>query len=245
MTIQFLCPSCSQPIEVDREVGGKAAVCPYCRRVVAVPTSSTYDPQQLVTARPLPPSDAGRAGRGAAVRGTDEAGSDASAVGQPMPSSSSPPPPPLPVPTRRDVRAAGGGLHVGPEPDARVRAARAYGNYALICLAIALGLLGIAFYLMMRAFGHVLGTAMPQDPPTTQQVLAALRTPEARATNALMCGFAFFAIVALLFSGLSLRQRARGNWRGWTVVAVTCLLLGCWGVSFIFSAAMGFRVTGT
>ncbi|MBK8913936.1 MAG: hypothetical protein IPM64_04905 [Phycisphaerales bacterium] len=51
MPIQFACPSCAQPIEVDGIHAGRNALCPYCRREVVVPAESTYAPAQ-VTARP-------------------------------------------------------------------------------------------------------------------------------------------------------------------------------------------------
>lgn len=53
MAIQFRCTGCSQPIEVDDEHVGRMAACPYCRRVVTIPPSSTLEPQVVVTARGL------------------------------------------------------------------------------------------------------------------------------------------------------------------------------------------------
>lgn len=41
MSIQFACPGCAQPIEVDVEHAGRQAQCPYCSRVVTVPEAST------------------------------------------------------------------------------------------------------------------------------------------------------------------------------------------------------------
>ena len=43
MAIQFQCPACSQPIEIDPEWGGKAVVCPYCRKTVTAPREPAYD----------------------------------------------------------------------------------------------------------------------------------------------------------------------------------------------------------
>ncbi|MFH0980178.1 MAG: hypothetical protein V2A79_01395 [Planctomycetota bacterium] len=55
MTIQFQCPACSQPIEIDPEWGGQAVVCPYCRKAVTAPSASTYFPAaQAPIARPAP-----------------------------------------------------------------------------------------------------------------------------------------------------------------------------------------------
>ncbi len=72
MSIQFLCPSCRHPIEVDDEWSNQPVACPYCRNTVTAPEVSTYettsppptaraieypaplDPEQI-TAPPLPP----------------------------------------------------------------------------------------------------------------------------------------------------------------------------------------------
>ncbi|MCH7870524.1 MAG: hypothetical protein IID33_02375 [Planctomycetes bacterium] len=55
MAIQFACPGCSQPIEVDDEIAGKSAACPYCQRVVTVPGQTTYRPAELHGASPVEP----------------------------------------------------------------------------------------------------------------------------------------------------------------------------------------------
>jgi hypothetical protein len=41
MAIQFQCPSCNQPIEVDDEWATKPVACPYCSKTVTAPESST------------------------------------------------------------------------------------------------------------------------------------------------------------------------------------------------------------
>lgn len=48
MAIQFTCPGCSQPIEIDELHAGQAVGCPYCKRVVTAPKEST-----LMTAPPV------------------------------------------------------------------------------------------------------------------------------------------------------------------------------------------------
>lgn len=61
MPIQFLCPSCGHPIEVDEEWSGQSVACPFCRNTVAAPKHSTYAPSETIpTARtvelePSPP----------------------------------------------------------------------------------------------------------------------------------------------------------------------------------------------
>lgn len=52
MAIQFACPSCRQPIEVDHEWGGQHVSCPFCERVVTAPTMSTLSDKELVDAGP-------------------------------------------------------------------------------------------------------------------------------------------------------------------------------------------------
>ena len=52
MSIQFACPGCSQPVEVDSEHAGGVATCPYCRNVVNVPQESTYRAEAAPPARP-------------------------------------------------------------------------------------------------------------------------------------------------------------------------------------------------
>lgn len=41
MAIQFQCPSCRQPIEVDDEWAAQPVACPYCGKTVTAPESST------------------------------------------------------------------------------------------------------------------------------------------------------------------------------------------------------------
>ncbi len=44
MAVQFVCPSCSNPIEIDDAWGGKQVACPYCHNTVTAPIESTYQP---------------------------------------------------------------------------------------------------------------------------------------------------------------------------------------------------------
>lgn len=53
MAIQFLCPSCKQPIEVDSSWASKTVACPYCRGTVTAPNASTLDAQEIHLAAPL------------------------------------------------------------------------------------------------------------------------------------------------------------------------------------------------
>ena len=62
MAIQFNCPGCRQPVEVDDEWAGEHVACPFCQRVVTAPAESTINALQddlPPTARRLSPSDPG------------------------------------------------------------------------------------------------------------------------------------------------------------------------------------------
>jgi len=56
MAIQFFCPACRQPIEVDDIVANQTVTCPYCSKVVTTPAQS--DPAVRMTAPSARPSDA-------------------------------------------------------------------------------------------------------------------------------------------------------------------------------------------
>jgi hypothetical protein len=45
MAIQFQCPGCNQPIEIDDDWASKPVACPYCRVTVTAPAESTLEPQ--------------------------------------------------------------------------------------------------------------------------------------------------------------------------------------------------------
>ena len=66
MAIRFTCPSCQQPIEIDEGWGGTSVGCPYCKKVVAAPRSSTWPPGEVPQASPAgaafepPPPPPGR-----------------------------------------------------------------------------------------------------------------------------------------------------------------------------------------
>ena len=47
MPIQFHCPGCGQPIEVDDDAANQPVTCPYCRRTSTAPaaTATNFDPQ--------------------------------------------------------------------------------------------------------------------------------------------------------------------------------------------------------
>lgn len=51
MAIQFQCPSCRQPIEIDDQWAAHPVACPYCQRVVTAPPQSTWPADEVPTAR--------------------------------------------------------------------------------------------------------------------------------------------------------------------------------------------------
>lgn len=66
MAIRFPCPSCEQPIEIDDQWSGQSVGCPYCKKVVTAPSSSTWPPGDVPIATPAqsewqPPPPPGRA----------------------------------------------------------------------------------------------------------------------------------------------------------------------------------------
>ena len=52
MAIRFACPSCQQPIEIDDQWAGQSVGCPYCKKVVTAPPSSTWPPGEVPVASP-------------------------------------------------------------------------------------------------------------------------------------------------------------------------------------------------
>lgn len=57
MSIQFVCLSCRQPVEIDDQHAGQQVVCPYCEAVITAPHASNLEPAQRPTARPFPPTE--------------------------------------------------------------------------------------------------------------------------------------------------------------------------------------------
>jgi len=63
MPIQYHCPSCGQPIEVDDDAANQPVTCPYCRRISTAPpvTAANFDAKARpaagagATGRPIPP----------------------------------------------------------------------------------------------------------------------------------------------------------------------------------------------
>jgi len=194
MAIQFHCPGCSQPIEVDDIHAGRTAACPYCRRVVSVPPQSTLDATDPGIARP--PAEGAR-------RPADAPGSLADSRSEP--SAGRPSPPPL------------GELHVGPTRSPREQVASKYGTYGLICTALVLLLFaGSLVYLLALMFAEM-GGDLTSQPSTEQwaaiQAAAAQKFAADPRVRAVRVGTAFFAIVGLVCGIISVTQHKQ-NWKG-------------------------------
>ncbi len=52
MAIQFICPSCGQPIEVDDELANELVTCPFCNEAAAAPAKTDLTPGSPAVASP-------------------------------------------------------------------------------------------------------------------------------------------------------------------------------------------------
>jgi DNA-directed RNA polymerase subunit RPC12/RpoP len=199
MAIQFVCPGCSQPIEVDDEIGGRSAACPYCQHVVSVPLKSTYDSAAPVTASPLGQSGAPHA-------------------------------PPH--------AHAAMGLHVGPPPDARVRAARKLGNCALISAGLVIISIAILSGLILVIFIDDFGS--PTSQPSHAQLTEAFQSSQyAMHLATSQCASGLFALLGVVLGAASLARHKRGNWRAWVSLTVCIATLSCFGLSILGTMLTG------
>jgi hypothetical protein len=213
MAIQFHCPGCSQPIEVDDVHAGQAAACPYCRRVVSVPTESSLGELPPIVARP--------------TGGGDDATPPAAADRR----EPATPPPPQPAP---------GELHIGPTMTPREQAARTLGSYALICAVLAVLLSGGVFVYAVSQAGPELLKASGSGPSEEQLSAIERRLGENRWLGAAQMGSMFFALIGVVLGITSLVQSRRSNWRAIVSVVVCGLLLSCVCLGTVLAAAGGF-----
>lgn len=202
MAIQFRCPGCSQPIEVDDVHAGQAAACPYCQRVVNVPSESTLGREPPGVARGVEGEETPE--HGAAERPHDVSAPDAS------------PAPPLP-----------GGLHVGPAPGPRDQAARTFGNYALICTVIAVLLFAVVFVYSVA----VIGQEMMKDPASQPSPERIAEIQEDLLQSSWLQGtqlvIAVLALIGVILAAVSLKQSPRSNWRAIVSVVICGLFVLC------------------
>ncbi|HXK86226.1 MAG: hypothetical protein GXW89_08135 [Phycisphaerae bacterium] len=97
MPIRFTCPSCQQPLEIDDTWGGQSVACPYCRRVITAPSSSTWPTGEVPMASP-------------AGVGSGPTEPPASAASPPPFQGFAPPPPPPGYASRSEYRPPQSGL---------------------------------------------------------------------------------------------------------------------------------------
>ena len=198
MAIQFHCPGCSQPIEVDDIHAGQTAACPYCRQVVNVPTESSLGQAPPVSARPAPDVDSA---------GSSEAPDGREAI-RPR---ALPPQPPR------------GELHIGPPVTVRERAGHGLGRYALICTVLTVLLFGGGLvYTIFQVAPEMWEN--PGSQPSEEQLAKLGRNPWLQAAQ---IGGMFFALVGVVLGVTSLVQSRRANWRAIVSIVICGLLLLC------------------
>jgi hypothetical protein len=223
MAVQFPCPSCSQPIEVDDEYAGGSAACPYCRRVVNVPRESTADLRPATMARPTP------------TTGVAEPAAGASDAEQPREIRPAVPPPPPP-----------GSLHIGPLPAKRDRTASTYGTYALICTLLVILLFGSTLVYAVGVFMNELGTSATSRPTPEEmgraQAAATEKIYQSSWVAGVSMGALFFAVVGLALGIASLRAGSRPNWKA--VVSLTvCGMLAICNCGNLLSSLGGWAIS--
>jgi hypothetical protein len=217
MAIQFNCPGCAQPIEVDEEFAGRTAGCPYCRQVVTVPMRSSLEATPAATARPITPPVPPASGVGATASWELPAGR----------------PPPVP--------ATVAGLGIDANREARRRSAATFGKYALVCTLLGLGLLGVSI-----GFGTVQFLQAVQEmgisSPTPEDLQAiATRMGNAGWLAAGQLGAGFFTLAGMALGIVSLTQHR--TWKGVLSVVVCGFVMTCFcvaiAVNLVFMTGSG------
>jgi drug/metabolite transporter (DMT)-like permease len=216
MPIQFNCPACGQPIEVDDVIAGRSASCPYCSKVVQAPSESTLTPP--ASARPIgsPPEGAAR---GPAY----------------------PPPPPRPTESGLHVGAPPPNLVA-----ARLWGWRALLCSVGVLLLLGAVFFQVAIAMtdvVQQEYGGSPPTTITAEDSARIRRLAQ-EEMERRFNERPWMGFAYGLAVALAIAGLacgvrSLSHWRPGNWRGYGSVVVCGLLLTCTCGGLVFSLLQG------
>lgn len=227
MAIQFRCVGCNQPIEVDDDFANQQAECPYCHRVITVPDGSTLE-QRRIAARPskqadtpeLPPRPT-----------TDEA----RWTNPQDPNHADTPPPP---PPQAPLPQSAGDLHVTHRDRPGDAAARSFGNFALISVALVVLLLG---YFAFGAIEIVQNSNI--QPPQTEEEAKRFQeelqqlvqsAPNAGLLSAAAFGGMFFGLVGFVLGVVSLAKSSLREWRGWVATLLTGgPLLCCCGLTAV------------
>jgi hypothetical protein len=201
MAIQYPCPNCGKPIEVDDEFAGQHATCPYCRHAAAVPHQSTYSRSHGPTARSIPD----------------------------LPGAAAPAPPPFP--DRFDLSPESAGGTAGPRSPRQGAAIRSgtaglifcFGGLLLFAVGVVLGIYAVLPQLSQNV--HEQPTA--DDLRRIQEDLLRTRPGLALTVSGLELGGIACVVLGLGLAGASLAQQARGNWRAMLSLAAGGLFLLC------------------
>lgn len=222
MPIQFRCPGCSQPIEVDDPFAGKSAQCPYCRRVITVPETTSLDAAAPIEARPsdsagsLPP--------------LPQSGGASHGYYNPTPDSYN-----RPAYEPRVTRPA------IPQDRGRAGAAHLTGTIALALTGLTIVLFVACIAMMAPVFSHMarLGTSQPIA-PTPQQYEQLFRDSgvNMNALALVSSGMQFCLIAGLILGVVSWWQQPRSNWRAWTSVGVNGVFVLCACSALVISIAV-------
>lgn len=162
MAIQFACPACQQPIEVDDEWADQTVSCPYCRRVVRAPGQSTLQLGTLASA-----------------------GQGGPAVPPPPPDKLDPPPPPPP----RSYGSADRSEPSGPPLTPQVPVGNPLATWSVVVGVLAWGMfvvgLGILLPIMQDIVEPILATR-PATKVTPQEAREMNQRMQARFQDVLL-----------------------------------------------------------
>lgn len=227
MAIQFQCSACRQPIEVDDQFANQQAVCPFCRKVITVPESSSLPAESIPEARP-----SGYAGAGGLQLPPMPPQNDPPSWERPIGDLRPPPPPPgwqQPV----GFPPTGAGHPLSGAASLAQRAATTYGNYALICTLLAIAMAAITMFIsmslmfseMQKITGGLTSQLTPEqlDQLNRAFVTAAQKNP---LILGMSIGMSFFGLIGFVLAIVSLRQ-STDNWRGWVSLIGSGLFVLC------------------
>jgi DNA-directed RNA polymerase subunit RPC12/RpoP len=209
MAIQFRCPGCSQPIEVDDDYAGQTAACPYCRRVINVPMESTLDREGPVIARP-----------------TQEGVPD----GEPPTGVRTPPIAPPSIPE---------GIAAGPPAPDRSRMARRLGNGALLCTVLTvLMFAAVIVYAVTQLPADLLSNPASQGSAERMADLEEKLSNDLWLGLLQLVGM-FTALVGVALAITSLVQSRRGNWQAIVSLVICGFFVLCVCTSTAIAIASG------
>jgi hypothetical protein len=117
------------------------------------------------------------------------------------------------------------GIPGGPATTHRDQTARTYANYALICTAITVLLIVGTMIYGATLMADKYGAAATSQPSLNELSEELARQHPGLAAGPL--GAMFFAVVGLALGITSIRQTARGNWRGIVAVVLCGLFVLC------------------